>query len=149
MPVRYQAAGVVVVRREGEGWYYLVLRAYRNWGFPKGLLESGETHFEAAIRETREETSIDDLAFNWGHTFRETPPYGNGKVARYYLAETKHSNLVLPVSPSLGKPEHDEYRWVSFKQAQEMLPPRVIPILEWVGSQLAETETRGEHASKF
>lgn len=149
MQVKYQAAGVVVVRRQGEGWRYLVLRAYKNWGFPKGLLEEGEPHFAAAIRETREETAIDDLVFHWGHEFRETIPYGNAKVARYYLAKTKQSNLVLPVSPSLGKPEHEEYRWVSFKQALRMLPPRVIPILEWAGSQLAETEIRGKYAGQF
>jgi len=140
MPVINQAAGVVVVRREGDGWLFLVLRAYKNWGFPKGMLDAGETHFDAAIRETTEETSIDDLAFHWGHDFRETSPYGKSKVARYYLAETKQVNLILPVSPSLGKPEHDEYRWVSYEQAQEMLPPRLVLILEWVGSQLEEAE---------
>lgn len=101
MQVKYRAAGVVVVRRQSGGWRYLVLRAYKNWGFPKGLLEEGEAHFAAAIRETSEETAINDLAFHWGHEFRETIPYGNAKVARYYLAETKQSNLVLPVSPSL------------------------------------------------
>lgn len=64
MRVKYQAAGVVVVRRQEDGWRYLVLRAYRDWGFPKGLLEDGEPHFAAAVREAREETSIDDLAFH-------------------------------------------------------------------------------------
>ena len=33
------SAGVVVVRRFPEGWRCLVLRAYRNWHFPKGLVE--------------------------------------------------------------------------------------------------------------
>ena len=36
------AAGAVVVRPAGREWRYLVLRAYRNWDFPKGLVEPDE-----------------------------------------------------------------------------------------------------------
>jgi len=51
---RRRAAGVVVMRfREGV-WRVLILRAYRNWDFPKGMLEAGETALDAAKRETRE-----------------------------------------------------------------------------------------------
>ena len=32
---------------------------------PKGLVEPSETPLETAIQETREETSIDDLTFDW------------------------------------------------------------------------------------
>ena len=34
------SAGVVVVRQTDSGWRFLMLRAYRNWDFPKGLVES-------------------------------------------------------------------------------------------------------------
>ena len=34
-----RAAGVVVFRRTGAGLYFLVLRAYNNWDFPKGLVD--------------------------------------------------------------------------------------------------------------
>ena len=37
-----RSAGVVVVRPGDDGWRYLVLRAFRNWDFPKGLVESDE-----------------------------------------------------------------------------------------------------------
>ena len=36
------SAGVVVVRQAAAGWLFLMLRAYRNWDFPKGLVETGE-----------------------------------------------------------------------------------------------------------
>jgi 8-oxo-dGTP pyrophosphatase MutT (NUDIX family) len=133
-----RSAGVVVVRRESQNWRILVLRAYRNWDFPKGLIEPGETPFAAAVRETREETGIEDLAFRWGEDHRETEPYARNKVARYYLAETKHERLTLPVSPELGRPEHDEYRWVDFAEARRLMPPRLQPILRWVRSRLAD-----------
>ena len=43
-----------------------MLRAYRNWDFPKGMVEPGEEPLAAARREVREETLIEDLAFELG-----------------------------------------------------------------------------------
>ena len=31
------SCGVVVSRETGDGWLTLMLRAYRNWDFPKGM----------------------------------------------------------------------------------------------------------------
>ena len=125
------SAGVVVTRGEGAQRLYLLLRAYRNWDFPKGVVEAGEDPLQAAIREVEEETSITDLVFNWGYDYRETPPYARGKVARYYVAETKRLEIHLPVNPELGRPEHDEFLWVDYTVAQRLLPPRLQSILDW------------------
>jgi 8-oxo-dGTP pyrophosphatase MutT (NUDIX family) len=132
------SAGVVVARRDKSGWRLLVLRAYRNWDFPKGIVEPGEAPLDAAIRETAEEAAISDLAFRWGERYCETAPYGRGKVARYYLAETGQTSVTLPISPELGRPEHDEWRWVSFDEAGRLLPPRLQPILAWAITLLLE-----------
>jgi 8-oxo-dGTP pyrophosphatase MutT (NUDIX family) len=125
---------VVVVRRD-SGWRLLILRAYRNWDFPKGRVEPDEAPLDAAIRETAEEAAISDLAFNWGKAYCETAPY-RGKVARYYLAETGQATITLPVSPELGRPEHHEWRWASFDEAARLLPPRLLPVLAWARTQL-------------
>jgi 8-oxo-dGTP pyrophosphatase MutT (NUDIX family) len=127
---------VVVVRRDDDGWHLLVLRAYRNWDFPKGLVEPGEAPLDAAIRETAEEAAISDLVFHWGEEYCETAPYARGKVARYYLAETAQKSVTLPVSPELGRPEHDEWRWVGFDEAERLLPARLQPVLVWAKQQL-------------
>jgi 8-oxo-dGTP pyrophosphatase MutT (NUDIX family) len=129
--VRKRSAGVVVVRRIEGQWRYLVLRAYRNWDFPKGLVEAGEDALHTAIRETEEETGLRDLAFSWGQDFRETEPYAGGKVARYYLAQSPAGTVFLPVSPELGRPEHHEYRWLAWNEARRLLPTRLGPILDW------------------
>ena len=89
------SCGVVVVRKAGEDWMTLMLRAYHHWDFPKGVRESGEEPMQAALREVREETSIADLEFDWGDRYFETGPYSRGKVARYYLASSGQETVKM------------------------------------------------------
>jgi bis(5'-nucleosidyl)-tetraphosphatase len=131
------SAGVIVVRREVDSWRYLLLRLYTYWDFPKGIVEAGEDPLQSARREVEEETGLEELMFSWGYDYRETPPYGPGKVARYYVALTRQVKVVLPVSPELGRPEHREFRWVSYEEAQRLLSPRVGPILDWAHALIA------------
>ncbi|HJT61564.1 MAG TPA: NUDIX domain-containing protein [Burkholderiales bacterium] len=126
-----RAAGAVVFRRSDRGIRLLVLRAYKNWDFPKGLIEPGEDALAAARREVLEETGLAELDYPFGDEFKETLPYSGNKVARYYLAQTDAEKIELPVSPELGRPEHHEYRWISFDEAEDLLPPRLATVLEW------------------
>ena len=125
------SAGVVPVRHTASGWRLLVLRAYRNWDFPKGRVEAGEDPLDAAKREATEETGLRDLDFAFGDSYRETLPYAGGKIARYYLAETIEEAIRLPISHELGRAEHHEWRWVSFEEAEDLLPPRLALVLDW------------------
>lgn len=136
------SAGIVVVRETADGARFLLLRAYRNWDFPKGLVEEGEAPMAAALRETAEETGIDDLELAWGTEFVETPPYAGGKVARYYLARTRRENIELPVDPRLKRPEHHEYRWVDLGEGLRLLVPRLQTVISWAaGKVMAEYKT--------
>jgi bis(5'-nucleosidyl)-tetraphosphatase len=128
---RKRSAGAVVVRRvEGE-WRFLLLRCYRYWDFPKGEVEPNEDPLETARREVAEETRLVHLDFRWGEAYTETSPYGDGKVARYYLAEAPSGTVSLPVSSELGVPEHHEFRWVDAVEARSLLNDRVRRVLEW------------------
>jgi len=131
-----RAAGAVVFRRSERGIRLLLLRAYKNWDFPKGLVEPGENELEACKREVEEETGLRALDYPFGDEHKETLPYSGNKVARYYLAETDADQIQLPVSPELGRPEHHEYRWVSFDEAEDLLPPRLAIILDWAKKTL-------------
>lgn len=131
-----RSAGVVIARRQAGGYRLLVLRAARNWDFPKGLLEEGEDAHEAARREATEGTGISDLAFDAAESHKETIAYGTGEIARYYLAITTTAEVTLPIAHELGRPAYDEWRWVSFDEAEDVLPPRLSAVLEWVRDTL-------------
>jgi bis(5'-nucleosidyl)-tetraphosphatase len=130
------SAGVVVVRRAEPDWLFLMLRAYRNWDFPKGLVENGEDPLAAARREVTEETMISDLKFGWGETFYETAPYSRNKVARYYVGQTESESVTLPVQPELGRPEHHECRWMPIEEAASLASARIRPVLEWAAKTI-------------
>lgn len=125
------SCGAVIVRAAERGWLTLMLRAYRNWDFPKGLCEPGETPLQAARREVAEETGIRELEFPWGEAYFETGPYSRGKTARYFLAQTAETRVVMGILPGASRPEHHEYRWVGFDEAHDLSAPRVRTVVRW------------------
>lgn len=125
------SCGIAISRETESGWKTLMLRAFRHWDFPKGLCEEGEEPMQAAIRELREETGIENPDFDWGDRFIETGPYGRGKTARYYLAKTDQESVIMGPSPETGEPEHQEWRWVSFDEAHDLTSPRVREVVRW------------------
>jgi 8-oxo-dGTP diphosphatase len=111
-----RAAGGVVwrPRDEGEPEVLLVHRPrYRDWTFPKGKVEQGETDEQAAIREVEEETGLRcDLGPELPST-RYTDLKLRPKTVRYWAMEATGD----------GRPGHevDEVRWVPLAQAPERL----------------------------
>jgi bis(5'-nucleosidyl)-tetraphosphatase len=130
-PPHRLSSGVVVVSLTQRKLKFLLLRAYRNWDFPKGLVEAGEDPIDAALREVREETTLDDLSFDWGMVFMDTGPYNKGKISRYYIARSKETHIHLPINPDLGKPEHNEARWFDYDKTLCMVSPRLQPVVQW------------------
>jgi 8-oxo-dGTP pyrophosphatase MutT (NUDIX family) len=136
-PPRRFSAGVVVVHVAAGAVQYLLLRAYKNWDFPKGLVEPGEQPMEAALREVREETTLENLVFDWGTDYVDTGPYNKGKISRYYVARSDATNVHLPINPELGFPEHQEARWVGLETALTMVSPRLKPVVQWASDIIA------------
>ena len=134
------SCGIVLARSVEDGFLTLLLRAWHHWDFPKGLCEDGEDPLDAAKRELEEETSIGTTNFDWGERYIETGPYSRGKTARYYLAATDESAVVLGPSPDTGEPEHHEWRWVSFDEAYDLTSPRVRGVVQWARQVIGEVK---------
>lgn len=137
-----RSAGVVVVRKVDGQYMFLLLRSYNFWDHAKGHVELHETLLEAAIRETEEETTITlaELDFNWGYDSYTTEKYLKGtKTGTYFVAETTREKIELPISPELGFPEHQEYRWVTFDQAIKLTNERIGKVVKWANNKIKGT----------
>jgi len=88
---RRLSAGVVVVNVAGPAVQYLLLRAYRNWDFPKGLVEPGEQPLDAALREVREETTLENLAFDWAQVSSTRAVQQGKDLAVLHRAQRRHA----------------------------------------------------------
>ncbi len=116
------SAGIIVFRRSSEGKKFLVLyHGHNYWNFPKGKIESEEKSFEAALRETREETGLggQDLKIMNGFRAYERFSFKRDnqevfKIVIFYLAETK--NPIVKISK-----EHQGYGWFLYPEAQKIL----------------------------
>jgi 8-oxo-dGTP pyrophosphatase MutT (NUDIX family) len=126
------SAGIVPIFQTTDGVkLFLLLRCYNYWDFPKGGVHSQEPPLTAALRELKEETTLEEVDFSWGESFMETPVYAHNKVARYYVGKVKQLEVSLPVNPALGRPEHHEFRWLRYEDARPLLGDRVKSILDW------------------
>ena len=133
-----ESAGIVVLDWSGREPTALCVSSYGMWDFPKGRLEKGETHMQAAIRELFEETSISvptDAEIIPGVV---APPvvYNAGvntKIATYFVANrVSKKNPFLPVNPDLGMPENSAFRWVPVSMLSSVMPQRLFGVISYV-----------------
>lgn len=121
LPREETSAGGVVMRRvEGIPLFLLIRDSYRNWGFPKGHLEDGETPEDAACREVAEETGLRAVnvrasldCIDWHFRFRGRVVH---KTCHFFLMET---------DDAVTCPQTDEgitaCRWAPFDEAVRLL----------------------------
>ena len=100
---------------QDDDWRYLLLRAFNHWDFPKGMVEDGEEPLAAAMREVREESTIDDLEFAWGDALdADRARTAAARSRAITWRDTQRADVTLPFNPLIGRPEHNEYRWVDY-----------------------------------
>jgi len=125
---REVSAGVIIYRQTIEGPKFLLLYiSGRYWNFPKGKLD-GESRFEAAKREVKEETGISaaDLEFR-EFQVKDRFVFMRGKervfkTVTFFLAKTSQSRIHLPSYDEREKGEpHNGYGWFLYRDALRML----------------------------
>jgi hypothetical protein len=136
VPHKELSAGVVVVHHDGERYRLLAVRFFDQWDFPKAEVPADADALETAMRELADATGITDPALHWGEDYRETVAFDDGRVSRYYLAQAADDEVALRV-PSGEAAEDYGYRWLTVEEAEDLLPPRLAIVLDWVVTRLA------------
>jgi 8-oxo-dGTP pyrophosphatase MutT (NUDIX family) len=115
------AGGIVFRRIPGEAPRYLLIRdSYNNWGFPKGHLEGEESPAEAALRETAEETGLQQLSLHgpirvidWHFRFRGRHIH---KYCHFFLFESQEGEVCPQVDEGITA-----CQWRPLPEALEIL----------------------------
>ena len=113
-----KSCGALVVRREGDNYYILMIRhkPKGNRSFPKGHMEAGETEYATALREVMEETSsLIAIVSDFRATVNYSPSPGVMKEVVYFLAFTTSPD----VRPREG--EIAEVEWILLEDAEKCL----------------------------
>ena len=115
-----KSCGAVVFRKQKGVVQYLLLHyTAGNWDFPKGAQEKKETEEQAAAREVKEETGIEDIEFVEG--FKESVKYfykkGEETIFKeviFFLVQSLTEHVTL-------SSEHIGYAWLSYDNAFKKL----------------------------
>jgi phosphohistidine phosphatase len=119
-PIRQASA--IPFRRHADRLEFCLITSARKqkWGFPKGVVDPGETDVETALKESREEAGL--------HGEIIDPPLGEYDYAKW---GTKLTVAVLLMKVARCDEEWDESeirerRWVDPEEASALLARRVL-----------------------
>ena len=119
--VRQEFSAGFILFREVEGEAVFLLLDYgKHWDYAKGHLEEGETAWQAAVRELREETGIRQVdrvtKFQRDmHYVFFSPRKGRvHKTVTYFLGRTRTEEVKI-------SDEHRGYAWLGFEEAMGRL----------------------------
>jgi bis(5'-nucleosidyl)-tetraphosphatase len=112
-----RSAGAVVfsIKYSGNVFFLLLRYSAGHWDFPKGNIEDGENEVQAACREIREETGIENVVFLEGFNKKVEYNYRRHrkvihKEVVFFLAKTDSQRVIL-------SNEHIAYSWTDFDSA--------------------------------
>lgn len=127
-PQLVHAAGAVVWRDDADRLEVMLVHRprYKDWSWPKGKLDPGESVAAAAVREVQEETGVPVVLGVPLPLLRYRLADGRFKQVRYWAATEAgrdHRRALAaraPVTPA-GLDEVDDVVWVSARTARELL----------------------------
>jgi len=137
MPREKSAGAIIYLMKNNVPHYLLLHYPSGHWEFAKGHIEEGENPEQAALREIKEETGIEDIKLIPG--FKQYARYlfkksydlvGEEKkkapwifkLVTFYLAETQTENVEI-------SKEHQGYLWLPIEEAIKKLTFKNAKIL--------------------
>ena len=109
-----KSCGAIVIYKSGDRCKVLLVKNHngRNYSFPKGHVEQGESEEQTAVREVKEETGLDIEIIR---SFREVADYCPfGKIRKrvvFFMAQTMSDKVTIQ------EEEIDSYIWVDLDEA--------------------------------
>ncbi len=102
-----KSCGCIVFNEDNK--VLLVKMNQGHWSFPKGHVEEGETEFQTALRETKEETNVDcEIVEGFREVVNYSPYPGIIKDVIFFVAKAKKSKLSRQVE-EIAKTEYFTY----------------------------------------
>jgi len=124
-------AAIVTSRRRG-----VLITARKDgdppWGFVTGEIEPGEQPEDAAIREVKEETTLE---VRIGHTIGERDHPRTGRHMIYLAARPAGRSLKVIVG---DESELADVKWASLAEADELLPGMFEPVRTYLAAEIGE-----------
>lgn len=136
IPIRAYGVSVIVLREIAEGTEVLLMRRAETlvgtWCQIAGGIETGESAWQAALRELKEETGLHPTAFYSADTCEQFYEPDRDCIAMFPV-------FVAYVSPDANvvlNSEHTAHRWMSFHDARNLVSfGGQRRVLEWVENE--------------
>jgi len=112
------AAGFLLEHGRGPDRRWLLLHSvkWREWGFPKGHCEPGESPLRTALRECGEGCGIALIATT-GRAYRADYTLGDGRRKRVHYFPARTAQTTIDLSS-----EHDRGEWLPAAAVLDRLP---------------------------
>ncbi|XP_022826592.1 bis(5'-nucleosyl)-tetraphosphatase [asymmetrical] [Spodoptera litura] len=116
-----RAAGLVIFRSVNQAIEFLMLQTSygeHHWTPPKGHVDPGESDWVTALRETKEEAGLSEEDLEVFKDVTKVLNYNvnnKPKVVVYWLAKLKNPETKVQLSD-----EHQDLKWLSLREAQEI-----------------------------
>ncbi|XP_069361301.1 bis(5'-nucleosyl)-tetraphosphatase [asymmetrical] [Maniola hyperantus] len=116
-----RAAGLVIFRHTNQIIQFLLLQTsygVHHWTPPKGHVDPGESDWETALRETKEEAGLSENELDIYKDISKILNYkvnGKPKVVVYWLAKLKNPDQKVTLSD-----EHQDLKWLPLQEAKEV-----------------------------